>query len=85
MKRRSLSTMTPPELIAEIAKLEGKIKLLSDTRDDMELTQLAAARALKFACECQMRGRKLSPAPAPEITNVVSLAEYRLKRALKHA
>lgn len=76
--------MTPPELIAEISKMESKIKLLSDTRDDMELAQLAAARALKFACECQMRGRGLETAPTPEVSNVVSLSEYRLKRALKH-
>lgn len=76
--------MTPPELIAEIAKMESKIRLLADTRDDMGLAQLAAARALKFACECQMRGRGLAAAPTPEVTNVVSLAEYRLKRAIKN-
>lgn len=76
--------MTPPELIAEIAKMDEVIVRLKDTKDDLALAQLASARALKFACECQMNGRKLSPAPAPMPDNVISLADYRLKRAQKH-
>lgn len=76
--------MTPPELIAEREKMEAVIVRLNGTQDDMEQAQLASARALKFAIECQMHGRKLSPAPGALPDNVISLAEYKLKRAQKH-
>lgn len=83
MRKRSLSSMTPPELIQELQKMDAAIERLKDTKDATGLFQLASARALKFAIECQMRSRNLSPAPTPTDVNVISLSEYRLRRASK--
>lgn len=76
--KRSLAQMTIPELQLEQKRMDEAIVRLKDTRDETGQMQLASARALKFAVECQMRARldKL-PAPAPLAGNVLDFAQFK--------
>lgn len=76
--RRHLSLMTIPELQSEHKSMVAAIERLKDTRDETGQFQLASARALKFALECQIKARldKL-PAPAPLGENVLDFAAYQ--------
>lgn len=79
--RSYLFKMSLAELKIEHQKIIEAIERLKDTKDVTGMQQLHSARALKFALECRMRN--MAPAPTPGSTNVVSLAAFKVKRAMK--
>jgi hypothetical protein len=73
--------MTIPELHIEHKKMVDAIVRLDGTADDTGLFQLASARALKFAIECQLKARlDALPAPAPLAPNVLDFEQFRKRR-----
>ncbi len=85
MRKHSLSQMSIQELNEELKSMTAAIVRLMDTQDPTGKFQLESARALKFAIECQLRHRKQESAPAPMLSNVVSLSEFKARKDQKSA
>lgn len=78
--KRGMTEMTIPELQIEHKRMVAAIARLKDTSDETGKFQLASANALKFALECQLRGRaERLPAPTPLGENVLDFQQYKRK------
>lgn len=77
--KRSMTSMTIPELQLEHKKMVDLIQRLDSTCnlqiEELIVDQLQSAHALKFALECQIRNRV--PAPALRDDNVLDFGQYK--------